>query len=148
MFKLMGKEINAFLDAQTILIWTYEFVSRSGPAKSCSWSAFKLFDTHYVPWRILTEIIWNWDSTHKKHEKSPSMHLLFNGALYLEWKRWSSFYLAPFIFSFECWVQLFKLFYSILSGILLQCQTVMIQMRPHNFSGPNFWVQNVCKGCQ
>ena len=26
MFKLMGKEINAILGAQTILIWTYDFV--------------------------------------------------------------------------------------------------------------------------
>ena len=26
MFKLMGKEINAILGAQTILIWTYEFI--------------------------------------------------------------------------------------------------------------------------
>ena len=25
MFKLMGKDINAILSAQTILIWTYEF---------------------------------------------------------------------------------------------------------------------------
>ena len=29
MFKLMGKEINAILSAQTILIWTYEFGNKN-----------------------------------------------------------------------------------------------------------------------
>ena len=35
MFKLMGKEMNAVLGAQTILIWTYEF-----PKNAHGWRAY------------------------------------------------------------------------------------------------------------
>ena len=34
MFKFMGKEINAILGAQTILIWTYAWM--------CSWTRYRL----------------------------------------------------------------------------------------------------------
>ena len=58
MFKLMGKEINAILGAQTILIWTYDIsymINIKAPAKITKKGSMHL----YIHEQGLCHSIWN-----------------------------------------------------------------------------------------